>query len=74
MVVGLSPVAVTQTSHCAPASSEVFLDFEATIECGFTLRLVRYMKRTYNLKCFAKIVEDYIYFFKMFYVICLKEF
>ena len=32
----------------APASSKEFLDIQATIECGFTLKLVRDMIKTYN--------------------------
>ena len=32
----------------APASSEEFLDLQAIIECGLTLKLVRDMTRTYN--------------------------
>ena len=46
MVVGSSPVAVTLTSDFAPASSKEFLDIQATIECGFTLKRVRGMIRT----------------------------
>ena len=32
----------------APASSKEFLDIQATVECGFTLKLVRDMKKTYS--------------------------
>ena len=32
----------------APASSKEFLDIQATVECGFTLKLVRAMIKTYN--------------------------
>ena len=32
----------------APASSKEFLDIQATVECGFTLKLVRDMLKTYN--------------------------
>ena len=42
-----SPVAVTSPSDFAPASSKEFLDIQATIECGFTLKHVRDMARTY---------------------------
>ena len=49
MVLGSSPVAVTSPSDFAPASSKEFLDIQATIECGFTLKRVRDMTRTYNL-------------------------
>ena len=31
-----------------PASSKEFLDIQATVECGFTLKLVRDMIKTYN--------------------------
>ena len=31
-----------------PASSKEFLDIQATIECGFTLKRVRDMTRTYS--------------------------
>ena len=48
---GSSPVAVTSPSDFAPASSKEFLDIQATIECGFTLKLVRDMTRTYRLPC-----------------------
>ena len=48
MVLGSSPVAVTSHSDFAPASSKEFLDFQATIECGFTLTCIRDMTRTYS--------------------------
>ena len=48
MVLGSSPVAVTPPSDFAPASSKEFFDSEATIECGFTLKSVRDMTRTYS--------------------------
>ena len=48
MVVGLIPVAVTQTLDLAPVSSKEFFDSQATIECGFTLKRVWDMIRTYN--------------------------
>ena len=48
MVVDPSPVAVTQTSDFAPVSREEFLDIQATIDCGFTLKRVRDMIRTYS--------------------------
>ena len=47
-IVGSSPVAVTETSDFAPVSSKEFLDIQATIECGFTLKRVRDMIRTYS--------------------------
>ena len=40
MVLGSSSVAVTSPSDFAPASSKEFLDIQATIECGFTLKRV----------------------------------
>ena len=40
MVVGSSLVTVTQASDLAPASSKVFLDTQASIECGFTLKRI----------------------------------
>ena len=48
MVVGSNPVAVTSPSDFAPASSKEFLDIQATIECGFTLKRVRDMIKTYS--------------------------
>ena len=45
---GSSPVAVTYTSDFAPASSTEFLDIHAAIECGFTLKRIRGMIRTYS--------------------------
>ena len=48
VVVGSSPVTVTQTSDIAPVSSKVSLDIQANIECGFTLKRVRDMIRTYS--------------------------
>ena len=40
MVLGSSPVAVASPSDFAPASSKEFLDIQATIDCGFTLKRV----------------------------------
>ena len=37
-----------KTSDFAPASSKEFLDIQATIECGFTLKRVRDIIRTYS--------------------------
>ena len=52
VVLGSSPVAVTSPSEIAPASSKEFLDIQATIECGFTLKRVRDMTTTYRaLQC-----------------------
>ena len=47
-VVGTSPVAVIYTLDFAPVSSKEFLDIQATIECGFTLKRVRGMTSTYS--------------------------
>ena len=49
MVLGSSPVAVASPSDFAPASSKAFLDIQANIECGFTLKRVRDMTRTYSV-------------------------
>ena len=56
---GSSPVAVTSTSDLAPALSKEFLDIQATIEYGFTLKRVGDMQEhtaydTYFVKDFAK--------------------
>ena len=48
VVVGLSPTAVTSPSDFAPASSKEFLDLQATIECGFTLKCILDMTGTYS--------------------------
>ena len=48
MVVGSNPVAVTSPSDFVPASSKEFLDIQATIECGFTLKRVRDMIKTWE--------------------------
>ena len=48
MVLGSSPVAATSPSDFVPASSKEFLDIQATIERGFTLKGVPDMTRTYN--------------------------
>ena len=40
----------TQTSDFTPALNKVFLDIQATIKCGFTLKHVRDMIITYS-KC-----------------------
>ena len=48
MVVGSGPVAVTYISDFVPVSSKKFLDIQATIECGFTLKRVCDMIRTYK--------------------------
>ena len=48
VVAGSSPVAVASTSDFAPASSKEFIDIQTTIECGFTLKRVHDMIRTYS--------------------------
>ena len=48
LVFGSIPVAVTETSDFAPASRKEFLDIQTTIECGFTLKRVRDMTKTYS--------------------------
>ena len=48
MVLGLSPVAVTSPSDFMPALSKEFLEIQATIECGFTLKRVRDVTGTYS--------------------------
>ena len=46
---GSIPVAVTSPPDFAPASSNVFLDIQATIEYGFIVKLERDMTKTYSL-------------------------
>ena len=48
MGVGSSLVAVTETSDFEPALSKEFLDIQETINCGFTLKLVPDMAKTYS--------------------------
>ena len=52
MVLDSSPVAVTSPSDFAAALSKEFLDIQATIECGFALKRVRDMTRTYSQDTF----------------------
>ena len=70
MVLGSSPVVVTSPSDFAPASSKEFLDIQATIECGFTLKRVRDMTRTYRYNPCFKLYN--IFFFIM--QVCCKLF
>ena len=42
-----------------PASSKKFLDIQATKECGFTLKPVRDMTRTYSLSNLCLICQSY---------------
>ena len=46
VTVGSCPVAVT--SDFVLVSSKDFLDIQATIECGFTLKCISDMMRTYS--------------------------
>ena len=46
--VGSSPAAVTKTSDIKTVSSKEFLDIQANIECGFTLKRARDMIITYS--------------------------
>ena len=41
------PLQSSNTSDIEPVSSKAFLDIQATIECGLTLKRVRDMMRTY---------------------------
>ena len=54
MFVGSSSVAVTYTSDFAPVSSKEFLGIQVTIECGFTLKRVGGMTRTYSQVLFVR--------------------
>ena len=60
MVLGSSPVAVNSPSDFAPASSKKFLDIQATIECGFTLKHVRDMTRTYSAFTYFPFLADVV--------------
>ena len=53
MVVGSNPVSGTQTSDMVPTSSKEFLDIQAAIECGFTLKRVHDMIRAYTQSKYA---------------------
>ena len=46
MVEGSSTVSVISTSDFGPVSSEKFLDIQAPIECGFSLKHIREWIRT----------------------------
>ena len=74
---GSSPVAVTWTSDIAPALSREFLDIQATIEYGFTLKRVHDMIRTYSqLNMFYWKMSDFVSFplFGFVLVIELRNF
>ena len=48
MIAGSSSVAVNSILDFASASSKEFLFIQASIDCGFTLKRVRDMTRTYS--------------------------
>ena len=48
MVVGSSPVAVTETSDIALVLSKDFLEIQANIECTFAVKCVGDMTGTYS--------------------------
>ena len=48
VVMGSSPVAVTEISYLGLLSSKEFLEIQSTVEYWFTLKGVRHMIRTYN--------------------------
>ena len=48
MVVSSNPFAATLISDIAPVLNKEFLDIQATIECRFTLKLVRDMIIIYS--------------------------
>ena len=48
MVLGSNPVTFTSPSDFGPALRKEFLDIEENIECGFNLKCVRDMTRTYS--------------------------
>ena len=49
MVLSSIPLAVTSPSDFAPPPSKDFLEIQATIECGITLKHVNDMTRTSSL-------------------------
>ena len=66
-----------QTSDLAPVSSKEFLDIQAAIECGFTLKRVRDMITTYSqcLSCYILLTDqismsDCLYFVR-YWEICV---
>ena len=48
VVLGLSPVAVTKISAIGPVSRNEFINFQATIVCGYTLKHVCDLVRIYS--------------------------
>ena len=48
LAVSLSPIAVIENIDFLHVSSKAFLNIQATLECGFTLKRVRDMIWTYN--------------------------
>ena len=80
--VRLSPVVVTSPSDFTPASSKEFLDIQATIECGFTLKRVCDRIRTYSYILHYFIFSKIIWFkynwkklsFYLYFLIMLPPF
>ena len=60
VVVGSSPAAVTYNSDFVPVSGKEFLDIQVTIECGFTLKRLRDMIRTYSHYFLFSICCEYL--------------
>ena len=48
MVVGSRLIAVTYTSDLAPAWRKEIINIHTTKDCGFNLKFVRHMTKTYN--------------------------
>ena len=62
-VLVVSRTRFTYISDFAPASSKEFLDIQANIECGFTLKRVRDMTRTYSIYVnIAEYVAENVYY------------
>ena len=58
MVLGSIRVAVASPSDFAPALNKELLDIPANIECGFTMKRVHDMTRTYSeIQCADKYSE-----------------
>ena len=68
MVLGSNPVAVTSPSDFAPALSKEFLDIQATIECGFTLKRVSDMTRRYDARFYLELLDDVEYFIDLRFI------
>ena len=61
----------SQTSDFAPVLSKEFLDIQATIECGFTLKRVHDMIRTCNQLYMYCLVYSYTILILYFYTTIL---